>query len=70
MTFEFNAAVSQDGQISVPADIAGKITPGKQLRVVLMWEAPVDSDALRLARTLRERSFAAAVDETVYDSFA
>ena len=70
MTFEFKASVSQTGQITVPADIAGQITPGKELHVVLTWEAPVDSDALRLARTLRERSFAASVDETVYDSLA
>jgi hypothetical protein len=72
MTFEFKAAVSQNRQIIVPADVAGQIPPGKELHVVLTWEAPVESDAMRLAKTLHEKSYAAAAsaEETVYDSLA
>ncbi len=72
MTFEFKAALSHNGQITVPADVAGQIPPGKELNIVLTCEAPVESDAFRLARTLREKSYAAAVsaEETVYDSLA
>jgi hypothetical protein len=72
MTFEFKAALSHDGQIIIPADVAGQLPPGKELQVSLTWEAPVESDAMRLAKTLREKSYAAAVssDETVYDSLA
>ena len=70
MTFEFKAAMSQNGQITVPADVAGKISPGKELHILLTWEAPVESDAVRLAKTLREKAYAATAEETVYDSLA
>jgi hypothetical protein len=70
MTFEFKSAVGADGQLVVPADIAGQIPLGQQLHVVLTWETPVEGDAQRLGETLREKSFSAAVGETAYDSLA
>jgi hypothetical protein len=70
MTLEFKAAVTATGQITLPADIAGQIPAGKELHVVLTWQAAVDSDALRLARTLQEKSLAASVEDSVYDSLA
>ena len=69
MTFEFKAPVLPNGQIAVPSDIAGRIPAGKELKIVLTWETPVDSDALRLARKLREGSYVSAED-SVYDSLA
>ena len=78
MTFEFKAAVSQNGQIVVPADVAGQIPPGKELHVVLTWEAPVDNRSYQaLGQKLQQASsYAAAAgvgsskEETVYDSLA
>ena len=70
MTFEFKAVVARNGQLNVPSDIAGQIPAGKELHVVLTWEAAVESDAIRLANKLRENSYAASVGETVYDSLA
>jgi hypothetical protein len=71
MTFEFKAAVSSDGQITLPPDIAGQIPAGKELHIVLTWEAPVDSASYRaLGQKLQEASSGALAEETVYDSLA
>ena len=74
MTFEFKAAVSQNGQITLPADVAGQIPSGKELHVVLTWEAPTDNTSYRaLGTKLHEASSyaaAAGAEETVYDSLA
>lgn len=75
MTFEFKAAVSHNGQIVVPADVAGQIPPGKELHVVLTWEAVADNHSYRaLGKKLQEASQYAPVsvgaEETVYDSLA
>jgi hypothetical protein len=75
MTFEFKAAVSHNGQIVVPTHVAGQIPPGRELHVVLTYEAPVDNSSYRaLGKKLHEASSYAAVgagtEETVYDSLA
>ena len=75
MTFEFKAAVSPNGQITLPADIAGQIPSGKELHIVLTWEAPTDNTSYRaLGAKLHEASSYAAsaggAEETVYDSLA
>jgi hypothetical protein len=71
MTFEFKAAVSPNGQIAVPSDIAGQIPAGKDLHVVLTLETPADTSSSyqALGRKLREASYASSED-SVYDSFA
>jgi hypothetical protein len=71
MTFEFKAAVSPDGQICIPSDVAGQIPAGKELQIVLSWEAGVDGSSYRaLGQKLHEASAYASSEETVYDSFA
>ena len=74
MTFEFKSAVSPSGQITIPADVAAMIPPGKELHVVLSWEAPVDNTSYRaLGQKLHQASSyaaAAGAEETVYDSLA
>jgi hypothetical protein len=79
MTFEFKAAVSYNGQIVVPSDVAGQIPPGKELHVVLTFEATADNSSYRaLGKKLHEASSYASVgagagagaEETVYDSLA
>jgi hypothetical protein len=72
MTFEFKAAVSQNGQITVPSDVAGQVPAGAELHVVLTWDASVESSSYRaLGRKLQEASsYAVSAEETVYDSLA
>jgi hypothetical protein len=71
MTFEFKTSVLPNGQLIVPSDIAGQIPAGKELHIVLTWEAPVDSSRSyhALGQKLNEASYASA-EETVYDSLA
>jgi hypothetical protein len=71
MTFEFKAAVSANGQLTVPADVAGQIPAGKELHVLLTWEMPADNSSYSaLGRQLHEASSYASSEETVYDSLA
>jgi hypothetical protein len=71
MTFEFKAVVSPSGQITLPTNVAGQIPAGKELHIVLTWEAPVDNRSYRaLGQKLNEASSYASVEETVYDSLA
>lgn len=72
MTFEFQAVVSQNGQLTLPADIAGQIPAGKELHVLITWESPMDPESSyrALGRKLQEAPSYATTDETVYDSLA
>lgn len=70
MTFEFKAVVSANGQIAVPSDVAGQIPAGKQLHVVLTWEAPADSDELSVGRRMRAVAAQVGGEGSVYDSLA
>jgi hypothetical protein len=73
MTFEFKAAVSQNGQITIPSDVAGQIPPGAELHILLTWAAtPVEHNSYHaLGKRLQEASsYAAHAEETVYDSLA
>jgi hypothetical protein len=71
MTFEFKAAVSAGGQLTLPSDVAGQIPAGKELHVLLTWETPADNNSYRaLGEKLQEASSYAATEETVYDSLA
>ena len=72
MTFEFKAAISQNGQITVPSDVAGQIPPGRELHVVLTCQALMENSSYQaLGRKLHEASsYAVSEEETVYDSLA
>jgi hypothetical protein len=63
---EFDSAITPNGQIALPPDVAGEIPPGEQLRVVVMW-GPSDSDlAWRMAG--RQRFEAAySPEDAVYE---
>ncbi len=71
MTFEFTAALSPNGQIAVPSDVAGQIPAGKELHVLLTWEALADTSSSyrALGRKLEEANYASSED-SVYDSLA
>jgi hypothetical protein len=42
---EFKSSVAENGQISVPPEIARQIPAGEQLQVVVMWETPLSGNA-------------------------
>jgi hypothetical protein len=63
---EFHSVLAQDGSIAIPPEIASDITPGEQIRVVLMWERRGIVDEWRAAG--RQRFEAAySVEDCVYD---
>ena len=35
---EFESVIASDGQIVLPAEVAGQIRPGELVRIVVMWE--------------------------------
>lgn len=63
---EFEATMSQGGEIVLPAEFLGTIPAGQQLKVVVMWEAGSVDAAWRAAGRLRfEEAYSA--EDVVYD---
>jgi len=63
---EFEATMSQDGEIALPAEFLGEIPAGQQLKVVVMWESGSVDAAWRAAGRLRfEEAYSA--EEVIYD---
>lgn len=64
---EFEGTVTPNGEIAVPAEIAGQLTPGKPLHVVLLWDMAADEDdGWRTQGRLRFEA-AYAPEDSVYD---
>ncbi len=63
---EFESAITQEGQIALPPEVAGEIPVGAQLRVVVMWE-PSNHDSEW--RTVGRRRFEAAFcpEDAIYE---
>ena len=64
---EFEGALTPNGQIAVPAEIAGQLPPGGTLHIVLQWDAPVDEDGVWRARGRQRFEAAYAPEDDVYD---
>lgn len=63
---EFEATMSQGGEIVLPAEFLGEIPAGQQLKVVVMWDAGSVDAAWRAAGRLRfEEAYSA--EDAVYD---
>jgi hypothetical protein len=54
---DFEGTITANGQIAVPAEIAGQLPPGESLHVVLRWDRGDEDDAWR---TEGRRRFEAA----------
>ena len=66
---EFETIVNSDGQISLPADLAGDIPSGEPVRVVVMWDNSSTDEAWREAgRRKFEEAYCAA--DAVYEQLA
>jgi hypothetical protein len=63
---EFEARMSQSGEIVLPAEFLGEIPAGQQLKVVVMWDAGSVDAAWRAAGRLRFEE-AYSPEDVVYD---
>lgn len=64
---EFEGTVTADGQIAIPAEIAGRLPLGEPLRVVLQWDGADDEDGVWRTQGLRRFQAAYAAEDSVYD---
>jgi len=63
---EFEATMSQGGEIVLPAEFLAEIPAGQQLKVVVMWETGSVDAAWRAAGRLRfEEAYSA--EDVIYD---
>lgn len=63
---EFEATMSQGGEIALPAELLGEIPAGQQLKVVVMWESGSVDAAWRAAGRLRfEEAYSAG--DAIYE---
>ena len=63
---EFEATMSQSGEIVLPTEFLGEIPAGQQLKVIVMWKAGSVDAAWRAAGRLRfEEAYSA--EEVIYE---
>lgn len=66
---EFETTVNNNGQFSLPADLAGKVPSGEPVRVVVMWDPSSADEAWREAGRRRfEEAYCAG--DAVYEQLA
>jgi hypothetical protein len=63
---EFEAQMSQNGEIVLPAEFLSEIPAGQQLKVLVMWEAGSVDAAWRAAGRLKFEE-AYSPEDSVYD---
>jgi hypothetical protein len=63
---EFETTMNEAGQIALPAEFAGDIPAGEQVRVVLMWE-PSDVDSAWRSAGRRRFEEAYCAEDAVYE---
>ncbi len=63
---EFEGTVSAGGQIVLPPEVAGEITAGEPIRIVLMWQADEADETWRM---MGRKRFEAAYDpeDSIYE---
>jgi hypothetical protein len=64
---EFDSTVTANGQIAVPAEIAGQIPPGEPLHVVLQWDGIAEEDGSWRAQGRQRFEAAYAPEDDIYD---
>lgn len=65
-TAEFTGALTGDGRIAVPAEIASQVPPGEHVQVVLQWGSTEENAAWRAAgRQQFEAAYSA--DDSIYE---
>jgi hypothetical protein len=64
---EFDGTVTPDGRIAIPAEIAGQLSPGEPLHVVLRWDSDHAEDAVWRAQGRERFEAAYAPEDDVYN---
>ena len=64
---EFQGTVTPNGQIAVPAEIAGQLPPGEPLQIVLRWDPAADEDGVWRTQGRQRFEAAYAPEDDVYD---
>lgn len=64
---EFKGTVTPNGQITVPAEIAGQLPAGRPLHIVLRWDAAADADDVWRTQGRKRFEAAYAPEDAVYD---
>ena len=64
---EFEATVTPNGQIAVPAEITEQLPPGERLHVVLQWDSETDEDRAWRAQGRQRFEAAYAPEDAVYE---
>ena len=64
---EFEGTVTANGQIAIPAEIAGQLPPGESLHVVLQWDAAADEDAAWRTQGRERFEAAYAPEDAIYE---
>jgi hypothetical protein len=64
---EFEGTVTPNGQIALPAEIAGQFLPGESLHVVLQWNASTEDDRVWRAQGRERFEAAYAPEDCIYD---
>ena len=65
-TVEFEATVTPNGQIAVPAEVAKQVPAGERLQVVLLWGVSEEDSNWRTAGR-RQFEAAYAPEDSVYE---
>jgi hypothetical protein len=65
-TADFRGALTPNGQIDVPPEIASQVPPGEQIQIVLQWGSSEDDKAWR-ATGRRQFEAAYSADDAVYE---
>ncbi|HTR34426.1 MAG TPA: hypothetical protein VMH80_00895 [Bryobacteraceae bacterium] len=65
-TADFKAALTPNGQITVPPEIASQVPAGEPIQVVLQWDVSGEDAAWRFAGRKRFEA-AYSADDSVYE---
>ena len=69
-TIEFDTQLTTSDQIPVPADVAGQLPAGSNVRVILLWDADKDEDDDWRRLSLERFAGAYAAEDSVYEQLA
>ena len=64
---EFEGAVTPNGQIVIPAEIARQVPAGEPLHVVLQWDGEADEDGVWRTQGRQRFESAYAPEDAIYD---
>jgi hypothetical protein len=64
---EFEGTITSNGQVLIPAEIAGQLPLGERVHIVLQWSAAGDEDDASRAQGRQRLEAAYAPQDAVYE---